>query len=58
VGIVGCLLAFAAFGRMGFGTGSFETVMVTLGVLTHAFLGERPLGGGTQWWASVSAPGW
>ena len=37
VGIVGCLLAFAAFGRRGFGTGGFETVMVTLGVLTLGF---------------------
>jgi len=30
VGIVGALLAFAAFGRKGFGTGSFEMVMVTI----------------------------
>ena len=37
VGIVGALLAFAAFGRQGFGTGTFETVIVTLGVLTLGF---------------------
>jgi hypothetical protein len=37
VGIVGALLTFAAFGRTAFGTGSFETVMVTLGVLTLGF---------------------
>ncbi len=37
VGIVGCLLAFVAFGRKGFGTGGFEWVMVTLGVLTLGF---------------------
>ena len=37
VGIVGALLAFAAFGRQGFGTGTFETIMVTLGVLTLGF---------------------
>lgn len=36
-GIVGTVLAFAAFGRKRFGTGSFETVMVTLGVLTLGF---------------------
>ncbi len=37
VGIVGALLAFLAFGRQGFGTGTFETIMVTLGVLTVGF---------------------
>jgi hypothetical protein len=36
VGIVGCLLAFAAFGRGALGTGWFERVMVTLGALTLA----------------------
>jgi hypothetical protein len=37
VGIVGALLTFAAFGRKGFGTGTFETIMVTLYVLTIGF---------------------
>ena len=37
VGLVGALLAFAAFGRKGFGTGTFETIMVTLCVLTIGF---------------------
>ena len=37
VGIVGSLLAFIAFGRKGFGTGSFERVMVTLAVVTIGF---------------------
>jgi len=37
VGIVGSLLAFAAFGRKAFGTGAFESVMVTLGVVTIGF---------------------
>lgn len=35
--IVGCLLAFAAFGRKAAGTGPFEWVIVTLGVLTLGF---------------------
>src|SRR5512142_3371732 len=35
--IVGGLLAFAVFGRKAFGTGTFETIMVTLGVLTLGF---------------------
>ena len=34
VGIAGCLLAFALLGRKAQGTGTFEWVMVTLGVLT------------------------
>jgi sensor histidine kinase regulating citrate/malate metabolism len=34
---VGTLLAFAVFGRKAFGTGIFERVMVTLGVLTLGF---------------------
>jgi hypothetical protein len=37
VGIVGALLAFAAFGRKGFDTSTFETIMVTPGVLTLRF---------------------
>ncbi len=35
--IVGAVLAFAVFGRRAFGTGTFEWVMVTLGVLTLGF---------------------
>ena len=34
VGIAGCLLAFALLGRKALGTGAFEWVMMTLGVLT------------------------
>jgi hypothetical protein len=37
VGIAGCLLTFAAFGRERLGTGAFEWFMVTLGVLTLGF---------------------
>ncbi len=37
VGIAGCLLTFAAFGRDRLGTGAFEWFMVTLGVLTLGF---------------------
>ena len=37
VGIVGCLLTFAAFGREALGTGAFKWFMVTLGVLTLGF---------------------
>lgn len=37
VGIVGSLLAFAAFGRRAFGTEAFESVMVTLAVVTVGF---------------------
>ncbi len=35
--IVGTVLAFAVFGRRAFGTGTFEMLMVTLGVLTLGF---------------------
>ncbi len=35
--IVGALLTFAALGRGAFGTGTYERVMVTLGVLTLGF---------------------
>lgn len=35
--IVGTVLAFAVFGRRAFGTGTFEIVMITLGVLTLGF---------------------
>jgi hypothetical protein len=35
--IVGTVLAFAAFGRRAFGTGTFEWIMVTLGVFTLGF---------------------
>jgi hypothetical protein len=34
IGIAGCLLTFAAFGRERLGTGAFEWFIVTLGVLT------------------------
>lgn len=37
VGIAGCLLTFAVLGRERLGTGAFERVMVTLGVLTLGF---------------------
>ena len=37
VGIVVCLLTFAAFGREGLGTGAFQRLMLTLGVLTLGF---------------------
>jgi hypothetical protein len=37
VGIAGCLLTFAVLGRDALGTGAFERVMVTLGVLTLGF---------------------
>lgn len=52
VGIVGALLAFAAFGRHGFGTGTFETVMVTLAVITIGF-GIAALIAETMWWLLV-----
>ena len=35
--IVGALLAFAAFGREAFGTGTYQWVMVSLSVLTLGF---------------------
>ena len=35
--IAGALLTFAALGRRAFGTGTYEWVMVTLGVLTLGF---------------------
>lgn len=35
--IVGALLTFAALGRRAFGSGTYEWVMVTLGVLTLGF---------------------
>jgi hypothetical protein len=37
VGIVGAVLAIVAFGRKALGTGVFEAIMVTLGVLTIGF---------------------
>jgi hypothetical protein len=37
VGLAGCLLTFAAFGRDALGTGAFEWLMVTLGMLTLGF---------------------
>ena len=37
VGIVGSQLAFIAFGRRAFGTGAFESVMVTPTVITIGF---------------------
>ena len=52
VGIVGALLAFAAFGRKGFGAGTFETVMVTLAVITIGF-GIAALIAETTWWLLV-----
>jgi hypothetical protein len=48
VGIVGAVLAIAAFGRKAFGAGAFETVMVTLGVLTVGF-GIAALIAETMW---------
>ena len=46
VGIAGCLLTFAAFGRERLGTGAFEWFMMTLGVLT---LGIAALIAETTW---------
>jgi len=48
VGIAGCLLMFAAFGRERLGTGAFEWFMVTLGVLTLGF-GIAALVAETSW---------
>jgi|SRR5690242_2128842 len=48
VGIAGCLLTFAAFGRERLGTGAFEWFMVTLGVLTLGF-GIAALVAETSW---------
>ena len=48
VGIAGCLLMFAAFGRERLGTGTFEWFMVTLGVLTLGF-GIAALVAETSW---------
>ena len=48
VGIAGCLLTFAAFGRERLGTGTFEWFMVTLGVLTLGF-GIAALVAETSW---------
>ena len=48
IGIAGCLLMFAAFGRERLGTGAFEWFMVTLGVLTLGF-GIAALVAETAW---------
>jgi hypothetical protein len=48
VGIAGCLLTFAVFGRERLGTGAFEWFMVTLGVLTLGF-GIAALVAETSW---------
>jgi hypothetical protein len=48
VGIVGAALAIAAFGRRAFGTGGFETIMVSLAVLTLGF-GIAALVAETTW---------
>lgn len=48
VGIAGCLLTFAAFGRERLGAGAFEWFMVTLGVLTLGF-GIAALVAETSW---------
>jgi hypothetical protein len=48
IGIAGCLLTFAAFGRERLGTGAFEWFMVTLGVLTLGF-GIAALVAETAW---------
>jgi hypothetical protein len=48
VGIVGCLLTFAALGREALGTGTFERFMLTLGVLTLGF-GVAALIAETSW---------
>jgi hypothetical protein len=37
IGIVGCLLMFAALGREALGTGAFQRFMVALGALTLGF---------------------
>ena len=52
VGIVGVLLAVLALGRQAFGTGTFEAVMVTLGVITIGF-GVAALIAETMWWLLV-----
>jgi hypothetical protein len=52
VGIVGALLAFTALGRKAFGTGTFETVMVTLAIVTIGF-GIAALIAETTWWLLV-----
>lgn len=54
VAIVGALLAFAAFGREAFGTGTYERVMVALGVLTLGF-GVAALIAETMWALLVPA---
>jgi hypothetical protein len=48
IGIVGCLLMFAALGRGALGTGAFRWFMVTLGVLTLGF-GIAALIAETSW---------
>jgi hypothetical protein len=48
VGIVGAVLALLAFGRRALGSGAFESVMVTLGVLTVGF-GIAALIAETMW---------
>jgi hypothetical protein len=52
LGIVGAVLAFAAFGRRAFGTGTFETIMATLAVVTIGF-GIAALIAETVWWLLV-----
>jgi hypothetical protein len=52
VGIVGALLALAAFGRKAFGTGTFETLMVTLAVVTIGFA-IAALIAEAMWWLLV-----
>lgn len=48
VGIVGAVLAVAVFGRKAFGTGWFETIMVTVALVTVGF-GLAALVAETMW---------
>lgn len=48
IGIVGGLIAFAAFGRRAFGTGTFEVVMIALSVATLG-VGIAALVAETSW---------
>lgn len=48
IGIVGGLIAFAAFGRGAFGTGTFELVMIALAIATLG-VGVAALVAETSW---------
>ena len=61
VGIAGCLLTFAAFGRERLGAGAFEWFMVTLGVLTLGFGIAAQARWSCSWWRRrwlLSAAAW